>query len=262
MDKNNPLISIITVVYNGEKNLENTILSVINQTYKNIEYIIIDGNSTDSTISIIKKYENKISYWETEPDKGIYDAMNKGIEKVKGEWINFMNAGDLFYSFDTVSEIVQHFTSTLNIVYGDTFIKYNDNLKNKYQKAKEYKFVKYNIPFCHQSVFVQSELMKKMKFDLSYRYSSDYDLFLKIFKNNLFKSKRVPIPISIYDMHGASNGIPAIKEYYLIAQKYYPYSWISIRHYFRFISVTTKLKIKSMLPENVVKRIIILKKHY
>lgn len=79
-----------------KSNLEKTILSVLNQTYSNIEYIIIDGGSTDGTIDIIKRYDDKITYWQSEPDNGIYDAMNKGIQKANGEWINFMNAGDLF----------------------------------------------------------------------------------------------------------------------------------------------------------------------
>lgn len=91
-----PKVSIITVVYNGEKELENTILSVIRQTYDNLEYIIVDGGSTDNTINIIKKYANKISYWISEPDKGIYDAMNKGIDVANGEWLLFRNCGDYF----------------------------------------------------------------------------------------------------------------------------------------------------------------------
>jgi glycosyltransferase involved in cell wall biosynthesis len=95
------------VSYNAVLTIEQTILSVINQTYPHIEYIIIDGGSTDGTVDIIKKYANRIAYWVSEPDKGIYDAMNKGIRTAKGEWINFMNAGDLFYSKDTLEKFTE-----------------------------------------------------------------------------------------------------------------------------------------------------------
>ena len=94
-----PLITIITVAYNAVKDIENTILSVLNQTYPNIEYIIIDGGSTDGTLDIIKKYEDKISYWVSEPDKGIYDAMNKGIVKANGDYLFFLGADDKEYFF-------------------------------------------------------------------------------------------------------------------------------------------------------------------
>ena len=103
---NNPKISVVTVCYNAVDLIEETILSVINQTYRNVEYIIIDGASTDGTVDIINKYRDKIAYFVSEPDKGIYDAMNKGIKVATGEWLNFMNAGDVFSSNTIVSEVV------------------------------------------------------------------------------------------------------------------------------------------------------------
>jgi len=103
--KDNPLISVITVVFNGENDLEQTIKSVINQTYNNIEYIVIDGGSTDDTLSIIKKYEDKINYWVSEDDNGIYDAMNKGVGLAQGEWLCFINSGDIFISQNTLFDL-------------------------------------------------------------------------------------------------------------------------------------------------------------
>lgn len=95
---NNPKVSVVTICYNSVQFIEKTIQSVLSQTYPNIEYIVIDGGSTDGTKEIIEKYSSRISYWCSEKDRGIYDAMNKGIRKATGEWINFMNSGDCFVS--------------------------------------------------------------------------------------------------------------------------------------------------------------------
>ena len=99
----NPLVTIITVVFNGEQLIEETVLSVLNQSYNNVEYIVIDGGSDDGTLKILSKYNDKIDYWLSEPDNGIYDAMNKGIALASGEWINFMNCGDRFASTDVLN---------------------------------------------------------------------------------------------------------------------------------------------------------------
>ena len=116
-----PLVSVVTVVFNGEKYLEETIQSVINQTYDNVEYIIIDGGSTDGTLDIIKKYEDRIDYWVSERDRGIYDAMNKGIDLASGEWINFMNAGDGLDSYSILNEIFSNkINLKIGLIYGNT----------------------------------------------------------------------------------------------------------------------------------------------
>ena len=103
-------ISIVTVVFNDKKGLEKTIKNVSSQTYNNIEYIIIDGGSTDGTVDVIKKYESKISHWISEPDESHFDATNKGVDLATGQWINIMNAGDVFYSNDIVKEVFDNGT--------------------------------------------------------------------------------------------------------------------------------------------------------
>ena len=112
-----PLITVITVVFNGEKFLEETILSVINQTYDNVEYIIIDGGSTDSTLEIIKKYEHAIDYWVSEKDKGIYDAMNKGVCLSQGKWVSFLNAADSYNL-----EALTHFSHVLKSTHFGLYV--------------------------------------------------------------------------------------------------------------------------------------------
>jgi len=148
------LVTIVTVTYNAEDLLEETLLSVINQTYKNIEYIIIDGGSTDNTLEIIKKYEEQISYWISEPDEGIYFAMNKGIAKATGEWINFMNAGDTFVDTTTIQKVMNSLDEDTELIYGDHIC---DGTIGHVKDRK----VTRSMPCCHQSLFVKTDLMKQ-----------------------------------------------------------------------------------------------------
>jgi len=186
-----PLVTIITVVFNGKRTLEETIISVINQSYKNMEYIIIDGNSTDGTLDIIKKYEEKIHYWVSEPDKGIYNAMNKGIDRANGEWINFMNSGDKFYSTTTLQEVFEkNNTPESDIIYGDALLIYD--FGSYVKKARPLETMLTQLPFSHQASFVKSRLIKAIKFDESYISSGDYQFFY-----NSYLSKHIFFYVSI-----------------------------------------------------------------
>ncbi len=169
-------VTIVTVTYNAEDLLEETILSVINQSYDNIEYIIIDGDSTDETVDIIKKYEDKIDYWISEPDDGIYYAMNKAIEKASGEFINFMNAGDTFFDNKTVAYVMEHKSDNAELIYGDFFIKEQNRVKKAWDRSTWY----LHMPFCHQTLFSKSDIMKKTPFDTSYRLAADHNFIVKM----------------------------------------------------------------------------------
>jgi glycosyltransferase involved in cell wall biosynthesis len=172
-----PLITVVTVVFNGEKFLEETILSVINQTYDNVEYIIIDGGSTDGTLDIIKKYEHAIDYWVSEKDKGIYDAMNKGIELASGQWINFMNGGDRFYGND-VLQIISFETDLVDydVVYGNHQIIYPSG-RIRMAKAGLIKDLWKGSQFCHQATFVKNRYHKVNKFNLCTKIVADFEFF-------------------------------------------------------------------------------------
>jgi len=178
------LISIITVVYNGEKYLEETIRSVINQTYDNVEYIIIDGGSSDGTLDIIKKYEDQIDYWISEKDKGIYDAMNKGVDVVSGEWINFMNAGDMFYDDKVLINISKfHIDENIQCIYGDVSTNYGNFEVIK--KAGNISELNKGMQFSHQSLFVKSDYHKANKFDLSYKSAGDFNFIFNSYMDNV-----------------------------------------------------------------------------
>lgn len=177
-------ITIVTVCYNAANCIEDTILSVIKQTYTNTEYIIIDGNSTDGTIDIIKKYEEKITKWISETDNGIYDAMNKGIMMATGDYINFMNAGDKFYDNSVLENIFKnnYELSNYGVIYGCWTLKYRKTLR----KQKTFPFYMQNtkfrgMGFSHQSSFVNTELAKKYPFDTNFKLAADYNMIYNLF---------------------------------------------------------------------------------
>lgn len=220
-----PLISVITVAFNAEKHLEKTLLSIINQTYGNIEYIILDGGSVDGTLDIIKKYDEKIDYWVSEKDAGIYDAMNKGIMLSNGEWLNFMNAGDMFFNNEVLHDISIHLKKA-GLVYGNHAIYLKDSNKHQSIDMKRLRYRK-NLPYCHQSLFIHKSWAHQFPFDLNYRIASDYDQFLKC-KFAGASITHVPLTISLFLQGGLScvSRIQLIREYYMISKQYFWYSHI------------------------------------
>ena len=204
--KDRPLISIITVVYNGAKTLEQTILSVVNQTYPNIEYIIIDGCSTDGTLDIIKKYENKISQWISEPDKGLYDAMNKGIKKANGELIGMINSDD-WYEHNAVELVVNAYNENREkrIFHGDRFDVISDgNKKIRKFNPSRLKFLYYGMTYNHPSMFVHNDVYKKTLYNASLRALSDYEFVLLNYLENKNAFYYIPIPFVNYRLDGIS----------------------------------------------------------
>lgn len=199
---NNEIVSIITVVYNGEANIENTIRNVLNQTYTDIEYIVIDGASSDNTVNIIKRYSDKISFWLSEPDEGIYDAMNKGINLAHGKWIMFINAGDTFESSSTVADVFNLYDqfNDADIVFGDINLITNNQVKLLKQNKKQIAFES----ICHQSQIIKLETLKRYYYNINFKIYADYDFQLKIFENDKSKIKYIPLTIANYDTSGVS----------------------------------------------------------
>lgn len=199
-------ISVITVCYNAADCIEETILSVLDQKYPDIEYIIIDGGSDDGTVDVIRKYADRIAYWISEPDKGIYDAMNKGIRIATGNFINFMNAGDCFYSSTAISESENILKTNPAVAFGSAFCldPDGDGIEVKprpfYVQPERFKYT----GICHQSTFVRSDLMKKHGFDTKYSIAADYNL-LKILHTQGEKFVEIPRCIAIYDTTGISS---------------------------------------------------------
>lgn len=176
---NNPKISIVTVCYNAVDTIEATLVSVINQTYANIEYIVIDGGSKDGTCDIVKRHLDKISFFISEPDHGIYDAMNKGVLKATGDYINFMNAGDSFYSDTVLSQVVPFLEKKTVVVYGKIMRILKDcRFVGKIEHLEELAN-KDVIP--HQAAFIRLDYQKNNLFDTSFKSSGDYKFFYDAF---------------------------------------------------------------------------------
>lgn len=214
---NKPLISVITVVLNGEKYLKETIESVINQTYDNIEYVIIDGGSTDGTIDIIKKYEEKIDYWVSEPDHGIYDAMNKAIDMVTGKWVIFINSSDTLNknAYIKIKDFLIKKSNKCDVVaFGysikknNTIIDYKPNLNKKWK-----------MPSSHNSIIYKSSVLKNYKFNLSYKYACDFDQINKIKKVKTICKNDFILLTGTDEGFIAQNKFQSIFEYFQICWK-------------------------------------------
>lgn len=199
-------LSIITINYNNSEGLRKTIESVVNQTWYDFEYIIIDGGSTDGGVEIIKEYASRIDYWVSEPDKGIYNALNKGLAVAKGEYCNFMNSGDCFYSFSTLEQVFAS-KPMVDIICGNTF---TDKLK---APPKTITFdTLFNVSICHQCAFIRTSLMKKYGYDEKYKIVADRKFFLQalIFDNCSYQS--IDVDVVKYDITGFSAVNPVLSR--------------------------------------------------
>jgi glycosyltransferase involved in cell wall biosynthesis len=184
-----PTLSVITVVYNNARDIERTLLSVISQTYQAIEYIVIDGLSTDGTVEIIKRYEDRILKFVSERDEGIYDAMNKGLAVATGDYVLFMNSGDEFYATDTVEKVFAT-ESGGDIYYGETemMTETGDILGQRRHKAPQkfsWRSFKYGMSVSHQAIYIRRLLAEP--FDRRYELSADIDWIIRAAK----KAKKI-----------------------------------------------------------------------
>ncbi len=195
------IFSIIVISLNTKKDFLKTIKSIMNQTFKDKEIIIIDGFSTDGTINKINELKKNFSKVIIEKDKGIYDAMNKGLRLSEGEWILFLNSGDILFNSSTLENIFKKIKFNSEIVFGNTII-YNEFYYKFYGNYFNDKTIK--IPFNHQSVFVKKKLFENNLFTLKYKISSDFEFFIKHFKNNA-NFQKINMDISIVSSGGISD---------------------------------------------------------
>ena len=190
------IVTIITVCRNHAQELERTIRSVESQTWQEKEYLVIDGASTDDSLDVIKAHEASITRWVSEPDQGIYDAMNKGVKMAQGEWVIFMNAGDTFAGDDTLQRVFGS-PQDADVIYGDV-------IKGELVKKAEAPRNAHRMFYCHQSAFVRTSCLREFPFDIRHRMSADFKQVKQLFLSGK-RFRQLDFPVANFDTQGVSN---------------------------------------------------------
>ncbi len=229
-----PKFSLITVTYNARGVLEDTIQSIVTQTYKNWEYIIVDGASTDGTMEIVNRYREHINIVVSEPDKGLYDAMNKGLKLATGDYVCFLNAGDCLHEDETLYLMVHALSETTSSANGDTLpdVMYGETeivdseghfLSMRRLSAPEHltwKSFQQGMLVCHQAFFARRELAEP--YDLQYRFSSDFDWCIRVMKksHNLFNTHLTLVDYRQEGLTTQNHRASLIERYHIMCRHY------------------------------------------
>jgi glycosyltransferase involved in cell wall biosynthesis len=242
-----PKISLITVCFNAEKVLEQSLQSAMMQDFQDFEFVIIDACSKDKTLEIAEKFKSKIGYLISEKDNGIYDAMNKGIQAAKGEWLYFLNAGDSFYNNKVLSSI---FTSKINnqteFIYGKVQTKNEptgiDYITGEPIELKDF-YTKY--PICHQATFSKKALFTEIGlFDTKYKLAADTEWFARLFKAKSNACTFINMVIAFYDIQGTTyhKRMAGYREYLDFGRKHFPF-FVSLKNHLFYPLLWIKVKI-------------------
>lgn len=251
-----PKVTIVTVCYNAADSIQKTLESVLNQDYPHIEYLVIDGASTDDTLGIVKRitpaFERKgidIRCY-SEKDRGIYDAMNKGIHLATGKWINFMNSGDAFYQADVLMKTFKD-NPEENVLYGDTIIQktFGDILL----KPKDIDCLRKHMVFCHQSVFLPTAVTKNYPFGLEFRIVADYKFFYDYYMRG-GSFRYLGYPIAYFEGErglSSANALKAHKEKAYVNSEHLQLTW-QIKYGFKCFGYHFKETMKRTFPKPLV----------
>lgn len=227
-------LSIVTISYNDLENLERTINSVLSQSFKDYEYIVVDGGSNDGSKELLVRYNGKIGKWVSEKDKGIYDAMNKGLAMASGEYVIFLNSGDVFYTRDTLNKVSFGKYPQADIFYGETMIVDKEG-RELGLRAKSlphnltWKHFRFGMRVCHQSVIVRRSIADR--YDLRYKHSADYKWVLQALiesKQNVFTNSIIASFLIGGD--SVQNHRDSLKERFMIMRQYYGLTITIINH--------------------------------
>lgn len=250
-----PTFSIITVCYNAAATIEDTIQSVIAQTYRHVEYIIIDGASKDGTLKIIDRYRPNIARIVSEPDRGLYDAMNKGLALATGDYVCFLNAGDSLHEDDTLLQMVHALnnssanpagTALPDVLYGETELVDSEGHFVRMRRLQvperlTWKSFRQGMLVCHQAFFAKRTLAQSCPYNLSYRFSADFDWCIRVMKQS-HTLQRIPLTLIDYLSEGMTtqNHQASLRERFRIMTHHY--GWLSTVLYHGWFVVRALLK--------------------
>lgn len=248
----NPLVSVLTVVFNGAEFLERTILSILDQDYENLEFIVIDGGSTDGTVDILKRYEHAIDYWVSEPDKGISDAFNKAVALAAGDYLNFQGAGDYLLSRHVVSEMMEGVDPERDMLICGRVqrVSEHDDKQVLWVAPKRYtpnfnkRSLLFRMSLPHQALFTHKKMFERYGlFDVENRFCMDYEHLLRAYKNfPAVKLKNIIFSAWREGGVGQDRTLEVLKEYGKIKMKnqvaspfvlWLIQNWIFLKHYIK-----------------------------
>ncbi len=263
--KNKYVFSIITINYNGINGLRQTLASVANQTFENFEYVVIDGGSSDGSKELIESYRENIDFWVSEPDNGIYDAMNKGLKKVTGDYVYFLNSGDYFLFPEVLNLIDKEISKTSPDFLMAGVLKSNPSTGEYSAEPPSIidKISLFKKMVCHQALFVNKTIFNEIgDFDLSYKLKGDYEWLLRAVNHKNYKFEYFDAVITFYPLEGASDTLYSkysVKEIPAIRKRYFtPKNEIFLRRYIYrplLASIMKKALMNKQFREAILKKI-------
>lgn len=262
------LITVATICFNAENEIQKTLESVMSQDVTNFEYLVIDGKSKDHTNEIIDRYANKLKekgiefVHISEPDGGIYNAMNKAANLATGDYVVYLNAGDVFASDNVISKVFSEHNPDDDVIYGDVIYKYEDLFK--YGKAGPlslFETFQFKMPFCHQSAFTKSEVLRKYRYDEHYRISADHDFYLRCYKDGL-KMHYIAKAFSIFELGGASTGERSMEMHREVAEICYENKILTKNEYESALHDIQKQINQSNIKRKIKKRLPVFLRQY
>jgi glycosyltransferase involved in cell wall biosynthesis len=245
-----PLISLVTVVFNGEKLIADTLRSAVEQTYVPIELVIVDGGSTDKTVDVARQFQSHIGTLVSEHDKGIYDAMNKGVQASAGEWIYFLNAGDSFYDTKVLEDIfTPNRLDNVDLIYARVQTR-NEPSGVDYITGEPTTFNDFfsRYPVCHQATFTRKAAFEQIgPYDIRYRLAADTEWFARFFKLQPERALFVDRVVAYYDIQGTTyhKRMQGYREYLHFGRKHFPF-WVSLKNQLNYPLLWMKVKLIRM----------------